>query len=136
MVFDLKKVANCQVYQDGNITTVIFSSVKDRLVVIDPGHGGSDPGAVCGNIREKDLNLDIGLKLKNILEERGLKVFMTRQDDTYMSTYARAGMANELNADVVIFTTMQVNPSGSGTETFIIPTRKRRLWPVPFRSPW
>ncbi|NLC63513.1 MAG: AMIN domain-containing protein [Thermoanaerobacterales bacterium] len=130
VVFDLKKVANCQVYQDGNITTVIFSSVKDRLVVIDPGHGGSDPGAVCGNIREKDLNLDIGLKLKNILEERGLKVFMTRQDDTYMSTYARAGMANELNADVFvsIHHNASESPSGSGTETLYYPdTEKEAL---------
>ena len=41
------------------------SSLKNKLIAIDPGHGGSEPGAVVGCVKEKDLNLDIGLKLKN-----------------------------------------------------------------------
>jgi N-acetylmuramoyl-L-alanine amidase len=52
------------------------------VVVIDPGHGGRDPGKVgINNTLEKDINLSIALKLKSLLEQNDIKVYMTREDD-------------------------------------------------------
>ncbi len=55
--------------------------LQGLVVVVDPGHGGSDPGAVVKGTREKDLTLNIGLLLKALLEEQGAKVVMTRTTD-------------------------------------------------------
>lgn len=60
-----------------------FSGIKPYTVVIDAGHGSPDGGAVGANgTEEKDLNLKVSLKLQEILESRGVKVIMTRSDDT------------------------------------------------------
>ena len=65
------------------------SSLPDNYydVVIDPGHGGSDPGASFSKYTEANLNLDYALELKNKLENIGLKVILTRVDDTYINAY-------------------------------------------------
>ncbi|HHV17475.1 MAG TPA: AMIN domain-containing protein [Thermoanaerobacterales bacterium] len=105
------------------------SPLKNRLIAIDPGHGGSEPGAVVGNVKEKDLNLDIGLKLKKLLEASGAKVFMIRDDDTFISHFVRAGMANEINAD--LFVSIHNNSAGSGasgTETLYYPDPEKKLF--------
>lgn len=61
--------------------TVPEASAK-KIVVIDAGHGGSDPGKIgVNNALEKDINLSIALKLKTILEEKGITVVLTREDD-------------------------------------------------------
>ena len=73
-----------------------------HVVVIDPGHGGSEPGAIYGGIAEKDLNLAIAKELNKLLLKAGIKTYMTRNDDTYVSLYQRSGMANKLNADLLI----------------------------------
>ena len=75
-----------------------------RKVVIDPGHGGKDPGAVGPKgTHEKDINLDIGLKLKTILEDDyGLIVVMTRDDDTFIPLKERTALANKEAADLFI----------------------------------
>lgn len=52
-----------------------------EVVVVDPGHGGYDPGAVRGGVREKDINLQIALKLKECLEQTGARVILTRSGD-------------------------------------------------------
>lgn len=74
------------------------------LVMIDPGHGGIDPGAVAGgNVAEKTLVLAIGLKLKQQLEDRGVvRVQMTRDDDRFLSLSERVRMAREARADLFI----------------------------------
>lgn len=63
----------------------VFSSnisfLKNETIVVDPGHGGYDPGAVYKDIYEKHINLQIALKLKNHLEETGAKVILTRNAD-------------------------------------------------------
>lgn len=56
-----------------------------KIITIDPGHGGRDPGTRYGNILEKNLNLDISKKLKKILEKKGAIVFMTRDKDEDLS---------------------------------------------------
>lgn len=80
------------------------SKYKDKLIVIDPGHGGNDPGAISPNLKlkEKDIVLDVSLKLKKLLEKEGFKVYMTRDDDNYIGLYDRTDIANELGADVFV----------------------------------
>lgn len=64
----------------------VFKSIdQDRLVVIDPGHGGFDPGAVVDRIKESKINLEIAKKLKDYFEMFGFKVILTRYDDNDLS---------------------------------------------------
>ncbi|WP_290542663.1 N-acetylmuramoyl-L-alanine amidase [Aestuariivirga sp.] len=75
-----------------------------KLVVIDPGHGGIDPGAIgLSNTREKDVVLAFGLKLKKVLEATGaIDVVMTRSDDTFLTLRDRVRIAREKEADLFI----------------------------------
>jgi N-acetylmuramoyl-L-alanine amidase len=72
-------------------------------VVIDPGHGGKDPGArsILG-FYEKGINLSVALDVARLLEQRGLRVKMTRTDDYYPELEERAAIANRLNADLFV----------------------------------
>ena len=77
-------------------------SVEERqmdLVVIDSGHGGSDPGAVYRGRREKDDTLRLTLAVGEILQENGIDVLYTRTTDVYISPYERAVEANQAGVD-------------------------------------
>lgn len=95
-------------------------------VVIDPGHGGSDPGSLGkdanGNVvmEEKDPNLTIAQGVYNILTVAGFDVIMTRYDDSYPSLKQRADIANNYGADlfICIHNNASDDPSLSGTMTF------------------
>lgn len=76
--------------------------MKNKIVVIDPGHGGRDPGATADGINEKDLNLRIAARLYILLKNLGFKVKMTRSDDRYLSLEDRVKIANDVNADIFI----------------------------------
>ncbi|NDI34037.1 N-acetylmuramoyl-L-alanine amidase [Chengkuizengella sediminis] len=86
------------------ILFVIFPNYAQALkVVIDAGHGGKDPGALGVNgLKEKDVNLDISFKVRNILEERGHEVILTRENDTYISLQDRVKFTNQQNADLFV----------------------------------
>jgi len=72
-------------------------------VVIDPGHGGVDPGAIGVNgLREKDVNLDVSLRVRDILRARGVDVRMTRSDDRFVPLNDRAALAGRLGASVFV----------------------------------
>lgn len=74
-----------------------------KRVVIDPGHGGRDPGAIgCFGLKEKDIVLDIALRLRRLLQQQGLEVIMTRADDRFVPLGKRARIANESEADFFI----------------------------------
>lgn len=75
-----------------------------KLVVIDPGHGGIDPGAIgVKKTREKDVVLAFGLRLKKVLEETGtIDVVMTRSDDTFLTLRERVKVARDNQADLFI----------------------------------
>jgi N-acetylmuramoyl-L-alanine amidase len=77
-------------------------SNRNYVVVVDAGHGGKDPGAISGGIREKDLNLDIAKRLNSLLKAEGITTHMTRSTDTFIDLYARSGLANRVNADLLI----------------------------------
>ena len=72
---------------------------KMDLVVIDSGHGGSDPGAVYQGRREKDDTLRLTLAVGEILQENGIEVLYTRTTDVYLSPYERAVEANQAGVD-------------------------------------
>ena len=80
-----------------------------RTIVLDPGHGGKDPGAIGrGGLTEKDIVLDIGLRLRSLIQDRmGKKVIMTRQDDTFIPLDDRTLNANSKKAD--LFVSIHVN---------------------------
>ncbi|MCK4249258.1 MAG: N-acetylmuramoyl-L-alanine amidase [Candidatus Omnitrophica bacterium] len=74
-----------------------------KRVVIDPGHGGKDPGAIGRTgLKEKNVVLDISLKLKKMLQTKGIQVIMTRTDDTFIPLRKRAQIANDYKADFFI----------------------------------
>src|ERR1700722_12482318 len=73
-----------------------------RTVVIDPGHGGDDTGAVNGQAVEKRINLGVALKLADLLRAKGTKVVLTRNIDTSIRLDDRAGLANKLKADLFV----------------------------------
>ncbi len=95
-----------------------------KVVVIDPGHGGDDPGAIGpSGLKEKDVTLDIAKRLKKILEERyNLVVFLTRETDRYISLKERTAFANRKGADV--FISIHINASRKrntrGIETYLL----------------
>lgn len=73
------------------------------LIVIDPGHGGRDPGAISYlGYYEKEVNLGIARRLNAILQKRGIQVIMTRQSDTYIDREERAAIANRAGADLFV----------------------------------
>lgn len=100
--------------------SVSSASGASRIVVcLDPGHGGSDSGAVGNGLLEKDLNLDIALKARPLIEAAGFTVLMTRQSDVYVSLEERCRIANEARA--TIFVSIHNNAftsTSEGTETF------------------
>lgn len=99
-------------------------SYKIKVVVIDAGHGGKDPGAVCNIGYEKDLTLSIALKTGKYIEENceGVKVIYTRSDDTFVELYKRAKIANENKADLFISIHANANESSKpfGSETYVM----------------
>ena len=93
-------------------------------VIIDPGHGGKDPGATAIDKKtyEKDLNLDVAHRLDRILKDIGFRTIMTRSDDSYMDLVSRSGLANNSYAD--FFMSIHFNAfmsSAKGIETLYYP---------------
>jgi N-acetylmuramoyl-L-alanine amidase len=101
---------------------------KIRRVVVDPGHGGHDPGAIGGNgTREKDVVLTIGIRLARLLrEELGLDVVMTRSTDVFLELQERTALANQVGADLFISVHANAAPNraSSGIETYYLSLAK------------
>jgi len=95
-----------------------------EIVVIDAGHGGKDPGAVVGKAHEKDIVLQIALRLGNFIKEKlpDVKVIYTRSTDVFVPLFERSVIANKNNAD--LFISIHANycatPSIKGTETYVL----------------
>lgn len=79
-----------------------FPVAKKHIIVIDAGHGGSETGAVYGGVKEKDLNLDIALRLEALLKKEDVKTYMTRTDDSKVGLYDRSGLANDVGATLFL----------------------------------
>jgi N-acetylmuramoyl-L-alanine amidase len=95
------------------------------VIVIDPGHGGKDPGAIgVYGTREKDVALKIARKLKSLIEKLGVKVVMTRDDDRFVELYRRGQIANESGGKLFISIHCNSMPSkphnANGFEVYIL----------------
>lgn len=97
------------------------------LIYIDPGHGGSDPGAVGGGYRESELALAISKKLSETLEANGIKTVLTRTSDTDVTLASRCTAANNANADGFVSIHLNANGGtpGTGAETLVYSTGTR-----------
>lgn len=100
------------------------SAFELKTVVIDPGHGGKDPGAVIGSVKEKDIVLDVALRTGKLITEKfpDVKVIYTRDKDVFIPLADRADIANKQKAD--LFISLHVNvfqqTNTYGSETFIL----------------
>jgi len=109
---------------DGGRSLVRALGLKINRIVIDPGHGGHDQGT-CGTngLLEKDLVLDVALRLGKLIEQKmGIEAILTRQDDTYIGLRERTVLANQKKAD--LFLSIHANSSPavrvSGIETYYL----------------
>ncbi len=114
----------------GNITIKLYYvPIREiKTIVLDPGHGGVDPGAVGKKkLQEKEVNLAIAKTLKKKLENYGLKVLMTRSDDRFVALSERTRYANEKKADLFISihcNAADKNRKVNGFETYFLSEAK------------
>ncbi|MHA1549962.1 MAG: N-acetylmuramoyl-L-alanine amidase [Alphaproteobacteria bacterium] len=136
MVFDLKETTQATFDKKANTFTSSSGSTKQisqtkktyvapepqiqrkkktPIIVIDPGHGGKDPGAIgrTSKTREKDIVLSVGKKLRDILKRKGYKVYMTRDTDKYLKLKERARYAQKKKADLFLSIHADSNPNRS-----------------------
>jgi N-acetylmuramoyl-L-alanine amidase len=102
------------------------SVMDNRVIVLDPGHGGRDPGAIGPTgLREKDVCLDIALEAARLLRQKGAQVILTRTSDQFVELARRAEIANQAGADVFvsIHNNANVDHSKHGISTY--------YWPYP-----
>lgn len=115
------------------VPTIVYNftpGLKDKVIAIDPGHGGSDPGAIGPNkTQEKTITLAVAQKVKTLLERAGAKVLMTRQTDVDVygpnasaadELQARTRVANSNKADAFVSIHINAfsNPSVGGVATY------------------
>jgi len=111
---------------DKNIIMLVLKSQPNEmpLIYIDPGHGGSDPGAIgVGGLRESDVVLGIALKLNSLLTKGGFRTTMSRDSDVFIDLVTRSQEANNAGADVFIsiHTNAFGTPTPKGTEIWYYP---------------
>ena len=96
-------------------------------VFIDSGHGGTDPGACSGNVKEKDINLEVGLMLGEMLTKEGFTVDYSRTTDRYVSLAERANKSNRFGAHlfISIHCNAHSNKQAQGVETFYYRTSSK-----------
>ncbi len=100
-----------------------------RSIFLDPGHGGSDSGAVSGGVREKDLTLSVYNRVSSKLSSLGFTVLTSRNDDRYVDLVERADQANKANADMLL--SIHFNAGGRGVahgiETYYYQSQSDRV---------
>ncbi|MBR2626720.1 MAG: N-acetylmuramoyl-L-alanine amidase [Peptococcaceae bacterium] len=108
VTMDLEKNGYCTVKEDGdNLVITAYSrgtGLHGKVIVVDPGHGGSDPGAIGRvlGVTDAEVGLSVGLKLRDLLEDAGATVLMTRETDVRLGLPERSDLANEREADLFI----------------------------------
>ena len=154
VVIDLNRFANYDVREEDNnliieveadlktATSAIINRLRSQVdrfnkkeepkrIVIDPGHGGWDPGAVgYSGVEEKEVVLQMGKKLKDLLVQRGYDVLLTRNRDVFVPLYERARLANKWSADlfISIHANFNYNPRIDGTATYAHWNSRQKTW--------
>lgn len=101
--------------------TTNTNPLAGKIVCLDPGHGGTEPGATNGDLLEKEINLDVAERLEASLKAAGATVYMTRRtNDVTLSSRDRYTFCNEKKADIMVsvHTNSVDNPDINGTETY------------------
>lgn len=100
--------------------TTLIPSDNQKIIVIDAGHGGHDPGAVSSYAKEEEVVLNVALGVRDLLEQSGIRVIMTRDDDFFLELEERASFANsEANLFVSIHANIFTNEIANGIETWV-----------------
>lgn len=124
--FQLTGVYECRTILEDEKLYIRFlppAEVYDRIVVIDPAYGGEEPGGEAEEIAEKDINLKIALRLKERLDENGIKAYYTRVDDSDPGKEERTALGNGSGADMYIRIELgkKEDPDGYGVEAVCRP---------------
>jgi len=128
IIFEQKNVMAYDFWEDSNYIYIKPVSPKqkyDKIVILDPGHGGNAPGAVANGLVEKDVNLDVCNRLIGLLERDGrVKVYATRVTDRNVDLYDRPAWASGIG-DIFVSVHMNAMPYGNtwtnGTEVYYYP---------------
>ncbi|MEQ8582093.1 MAG: N-acetylmuramoyl-L-alanine amidase [Marinoscillum sp.] len=108
----------------GSFNTVGITKYKVRKIVIDPGHGGKDPGTHGSISKEKDIALKIALEVGRVINDNlpDVEVIFTRTDDSFPKLHERSNLANKKDVDlfISIHANWVSNPSIYGTETYVM----------------
>lgn len=117
LTLTMSRPLGAEVYTEGsNVSIQIFKpnigdgKLVGKVIVVDPGHGGSDGGAGAAGYHEKDFNLSIAKMLSARLSEAGATVIMTRKTDVFIPLTTRADIANQSHAD--FFISCHINDTG------------------------
>ncbi len=115
------------------LKTVALKAKLPITVCVDPGHGGMDGGAVGGELKESDLNLAIGLYLRDYLKAAGLTVVMTREDDTFVGGSWQAGLRERArisnDSDAILFVSVHANSYTDSSVKGITTIRNKTRYP-------
>jgi N-acetylmuramoyl-L-alanine amidase len=97
-----------------------ITSLFGKSLVLDPGHGGDDPGAMGYGLKEKEVVLDVGLKSREMMKNAGARIVMTRDKDVFISLTDRAKIGNNSSADsfISVHANSYTTSGPNGTETY------------------
>jgi N-acetylmuramoyl-L-alanine amidase len=102
-------------------STIVLAQNKPFVVVIDPGHGGKDPGNLGNGFKEKDIVLDVSMQVGALLQQQGVEVIYTRKKDVFIELYDRAPVANKADADLFVSIHCDShNSQAHGAGTFVM----------------
>ena len=126
IIFKTKKIQAYRIYADENMFTINIddpANIYDKIVVLDAGHGGNDPGARNKGTKEKDINYKVIYTYAKEYfnsETSDIKAYWTRTDDTFITLTDRANFAKEVGADLFISLHMNsaTSSSANGTEVY------------------
>lgn len=105
LVIELNDIYECEISKENSTFCLDFKyprDLYDKIIVIDPGHGGSEHGNFAYGLMEKEITLDIAIKLQSLLAESDIKGIFTRLDDSNPEIEKRVQFANDVNADMFI----------------------------------
>jgi N-acetylmuramoyl-L-alanine amidase len=128
LIFNEKQVLAFDITEDTEYIYIKAMQPRekyDKIIIIDPGHGGADPGARANGLTEKDINLDTAMRVVNLVENEGkIKAYATRRTDVALDLYDRPRWANAIGD---MFISIHMNAMGSrntganGTEVYYYP---------------
>lgn len=131
--FNISPEANKIVFSINSLPNgmpALSANLKGKVIVLDAGHGGTDPGAQRGITNEKDITLSVVKYLSEFLKAQGIQVHLTRQDDTFISLQDRVDITNKTNPNAFVsvhVNAMESSNEISGLETYFQTEQSKEL---------